>query len=217
VKGLIIKEFINISKSFWVIGALIIFYGVIAFMSESPSSFSGLFTLIFAMFTLSTYSFDEMAKWDSYALTMPLTRDNIIQGKYLVMLILSFMGFIVNSVVLLVLNIATKAESLFEGIEISIGGAVVVILFYSVIIPIITKLGIIKARIYFIIIYMVPFLLGSLIFKKVKEEITGPPEKLLAFLEIIIENIYIIVPLVIIVGLGISYYLSIRIYSKKEF
>lgn len=217
MKGLTIKELINISKSFWVVGVLIIFYGVIAFMTDSPSSFGGIFTLIFAMFTLSTYSLDEMAKWDIYALTMPLSRDNLIQGKYLIMLILSFMGFLVNVAVLLVLNIVTKAENLFSGIEISVGGAVVVIIFYSIIIPVITKLGIVKARLYFIIIYMVPFLLGSLIFKKVKEGSTNPPEELIAFIEFLINNVYIIVPLVMIAALGTSYYLSIRIYRKKEF
>jgi hypothetical protein len=217
MKGLIIKEFINISKSFWVIGALIIFYGAIAFMTDSPSSFSGLFTLIFAMYMLSTYSLDEMARWDSYALTMPLTRDKLIRGKYLMMLILSFMGFLLNGAVLLVLNIVTKAGSLFDGIEISVGGAVVVIIFYSVIIPIITKLGIVKARLYFIIIYMVPFLLGTMISKKIKEGTANPPEKLIAIIEVIAKNVYIIVPLVLMAALGISYFISIGIYRKKEF
>lgn len=217
MKGLIIKEFVNISKSFWVIGALIVFYGVIAIMTDSPSSFSGLFTLIFAMFMLSTYSLDEMAKWDSYALTMPISRDNIIQGKYLMMLILSFMGFLVNGAVLLGLNIATKTENLFNGIEISVGGVVVVIIFYSIIIPVITKLGILKARIYFIIIYMIPFLLGSLIFRKIEEGNSTPPEELVSFIELIIDKIYIIAPLGVMVALGVSYCLSIRIYRKKEF
>lgn len=217
MKGLIIKEFINISKSFWVIGALIIFYGAIAFMTDSPSSFSGLFTLIFAMYMLSTYSLDEMARWDSYALTMPLTRDKLIRGKYLMMLILSFMGFLLNMVVLLTLNILTKSESLFDGIEIAVVGAVLVIVFYSIVIPFITNLGIVKARLYFIIIYMVPFMAGSFISKRIKASNTNPPDGLITFIEVVIKNAYIIVPLIMIAALGISYFISIRIYRKKEF
>ncbi len=217
MKGLITKEFINISKNFWVIGALIIFYGAISFITDSPSSFSGLFTLIFAMYMLSTYSLDEMAKWDVYALTMPLTRDNLVQGKYLMMIILSFMGFLLNTVVLLALNILTKAENLFEDIEIAVGGAVLVILFYSIIIPFITKLGIVKARLFFIIIYLVPFLAGSFISKRIEAGNKNSPDKLIAFIEVVIMNAYIIVPLIMIAALGISYFLSIRIYRKKEF
>ncbi|MDD4111779.1 MAG: ABC-2 transporter permease [Herbinix sp.] len=217
MKGLITKDFINISKSFWVIGVLVIFYGAISFVSDSPSSFSGLFTLIIAMYMLSTYSLDEMAKWDIYALTMPLTRDKLVQGKYLMMLILSFMGFLLNMVVLLTLNILTKSESLFDGIEIAVVGAVLVIVFYSIVIPFITNLGIVKARLYFIIIYMVPFMAGSFISKRIKASNTNPPDGLITFIEVVIKNAYIIVPLIMIAALGISYFISIRIYRKKEF
>jgi hypothetical protein len=217
MKGLIVKDFINVSKNFWVIGVIIIFYGVLAFLTDSPGSFSGMFTLIFAMFLIGTYSLDELANWDSYALSMPLTRDNIVQGKYLMMLLLALLGFLVNAVSLLILNMATKAESLFGGFELPLGGVVVVIIFYSVLLPIISKLGITKARIYFIIIYMVPFLLGMLIYKKLKEDNLIPPERLMEVIEMVKNNIYIIAPLVVIVLLGISYSISIGIYRKKEF
>lgn len=218
MKGLIVKDFINLSKNFRLIGLMVLFYGAISFVTDSPGNFfSGMFTLIFALFLFATYSLDELANWDAYALTMPMTRDNIIQGKYLMMLILSFMGFLINTASLLVLNMATKAENLFIGFELPLGGAAIVIIFYSVVLPIITKLGITKARIYFIVIYMVPFLLGTLIYKRIKDSNSIPPEKLMAFLEVIKDNIYIILPPLMIAILGISYYISIGIYRKKEF
>ncbi|TAH74961.1 MAG: ABC-2 transporter permease [Anaerolineaceae bacterium] len=217
MKGLIVKDFINVSNSFRLVGVMVLFYGAISFLTESPGSFSGMFTLIFAMFLFGTFSLDELANWDSYALTMPLTRENIIQGKYLMMLLLTLIGFLVNAASLLVINIATKAESIFSGFEVPIGGFVIVIIFYSVLLPIIAKVGITKARIYFILIYMVPFLLGMLIFKKVKEDNMVPPERLMDVLEMVKDSIYIIAPLVMIVFLGISYSLSVGIYRKKEF
>ena len=217
MKGLIVKEFINLSKSFILVGLMIIFYGIFSFMTDSPGSFSGMFTIMFAMFLFSTYSLDEMANWDIYALTMPLTRDNIIQSKYLLMLMLSFLGFIISAGSLLLLNLATKAEDLFAGFELPTGGFAIVIIFYSILLPIVSKLGIIKARIYFVAIYMLPFIIGVFIYKKVKESIPILPEKLITFIELIKDNIFIIVPLVLIIALGISYYLSIRIYRKKEF
>ena len=63
---------------------------------------------------------------------------------------------------------------------------------------------------------MVPFLLVLLLSKKVKEGNLNPPEKLISFIEVVINNVYMIVPLVVIVAFGISYFLSIRIYRKKE-
>lgn len=214
MKGLIIKDFIGLGKSFKLVGFMLLFYSAISIITKSPYGFSGMFTLIFALFLLNTYSLDELANWDTYAITMPLSRDNIIQGKYLLMLLLSFLGFIINAGSLLILNIATKAESLFAGIEVPMGGMIIVIIFYSILLPIITKVGITKARIYIIVIYMVPFLLGTLIYKKVKEINPSPSEGLM---EVIIENIFKIAPIVLFACFGISYFTSIRIYRKKEF
>ena len=45
----------------------------------------------------------------------------------------------------------------------------------------------------------------------------NPSRELIAFIEVFINNAYIIAPLIVITALGISYNLSIRIYRKKEF
>lgn len=217
MKGLITKEFINLSKSFYMIGALAICYVMIALVLDNPSIFSGTFTIVFAMLLFGSYSLDEMANWDNYVLTMPVTRDNIVQSKYIMLIILSLLGFIVNGSLLLLANWMFKSECLFYEFEVPVGGVVVVIIFYSIMIPIITKLGVVKARLYFFLVYMVLFLLGSFAFKSIKKDNPNPPEIIIKTIDIIIENAYIIVPLFILLILGISYIISLRIYRKKEF
>ncbi|CRZ33479.1 ABC-2 family transporter [Herbinix hemicellulosilytica] len=217
MKGLIIKDLINIFKNVKVILLLLIFYGFISVMTDNPGSFIGVFNLLFAMYFLSTYSYDEYANWDNYALTMPVTREKIVLGKYLSMLLVSLTGFMISSAWIVLINYISKQDNIFEGIVINAAIIAAAILFFSVIIPVINKFGIIKARIYIIIIYMVPFLLGSYVFGKVKEIYPTPPEKLISFIEIVIKYVYIIVPLFLLVVLGISYALSVRIYRKKEF
>lgn len=217
MKGLIIKDFLNIYKSSKIVGVVIVFYAIMAFTMENPSSFLSLFILLLALYFLSTFSFDELAKWDTYALTMPLSRDNIVQAKYLAMILFSISGFVISSILLIVLNFITKQNNIFDGIKynaLCIGG---VIIFYAILIPFIVKFGAVKARIYLVIMYMVLFLLGSFVFKRIKEIYTDPPKKLIAFAEMIINNLYIIVPLVLVAALGISYITSVHIYRKKEF
>lgn len=172
MKGLIAKDLINLSKSFRMVGALSVFYGVIGFASDSPSSFSGMFTIVFAMLLFSTYSLDEMA---------------------------------------------SKAESLFHQFEIPIGGAVLILIFYSIMIPIISKLGITKARIYLLVLYMVPFLLGTLAIKIAKGIRSTPPDIVVRTVNFVMENAYIIIPSVLVCVLGLSYIISIKIYRKTEF
>ncbi|CUH93454.1 ABC-2 transporter permease [Herbinix luporum] len=215
--GLIKKDLLNIYKSIKLIGVLVIFYGFIAFIGNNPQDFSAIFIFIFAMLMLSTYSYDELAQWDRYALTMPLSRDNIVQAKYIMMILIALMGFLVSNISLLVLNRITKADYIFQGIEISAAGSVIIIVFYSIIIPIITKLGVTKARIYFFAIYMVLFMSGSFVFKRIKDKNYIPPKELLDLFELLIKNIYVIIPLLVLLILIISYMISIKIYRKKEF
>lgn len=217
MKGLIVKELINISKSLKVVLALVVFYGMIALTTESPGAFTGVILLVLAMAVLSTYSYDEMANWDVYALTLPLSRDNIIQAKYMFMLIMSLLGFVLNGLTLIVINWITKVDNVFEDLNYVALGTAIVILFYSIIIPIITKVGITKARLYILVIYMLLFLFGSFIFKQIKKISPNPPNGLIVFLKMVIRNAYIIIPLSIIIILGMSYYISIRVYRKKEF
>lgn len=217
MKGLIVKDFINIRKSFKIIILLVIFYAFFALATDDPGGFSSIISLFIAMAFLSTYSFDEMANWDVYALTLPLTRDSIIQAKYMSMLLLSSLGLLLNGITLIMLNWITKVDNIFNGVNYVALGAALIIFFYSIMIPIITKVGITKARIYIIIIYMVPFALGSIIFDGIKKNIPTIPKGLEVFIEFIIKNVNIIVPLFVFFTLGISYYVSIHIYRKKEF
>lgn len=217
MKGLIVKDLINISKNIKIVLFLVVFYGVITLTTESPGSFTSIILLVLAIAMLTTYSYDEMANWDLYALTLPLTRDDIIQAKYMFMLVMSLLGFVLNCLSLIVINWMTKVDNVFDGVNNVALGTTIIILFYSILIPIITKVGITKARIYIILFYIIPFAFGNFVFKEIKKISPNPPKVLIDFIEFAVRNIYIIVPVLIVIVLGISYYISIRIYRKKEF
>lgn len=217
MKGLILKDLINLMRNVKIFGLLTVFYIIMSFSMDSSSYFGSMFTLVFAMLIMTTYSYDEAAKWDGYALTMPISKENIIQGKYLVMLLLTVIGCGVSSVISIVLNIIMKNDNIFDGFQISAIGAALVILFYCITIPFITKLGIEKARFVFLIVYIIPFFVGTFVFREIKERYPEPPESLIKLAKAFVDNIYIIVPLMVLSALWISYQISIRIYRKKEF
>jgi hypothetical protein len=217
MKGLILKDIINMKRNAKFLLAMAVLYGFMAFSMESSSFFSGVFTLIFATMTLYSFSLDEIAKWDGYALTMPIKRENVIQGKYLFMLILTFAGLVINMLITFLMNVAIKAEKLSSGLEESAIGTAIVILFYSIIIPIIIKFGVEKARFMLVAIYMIPFIAGTGIFKFLKQRYPEPPQILVHIAGFLYDNVYIIVPVFLLVSLLISYRISIRIYRKKEF
>ncbi|MGB4659263.1 MAG: ABC-2 transporter permease [Mobilitalea sp.] len=217
MKGLIIKDFINLKKNAKIFSVVTLLYIFMAYMQKDASFFSGIFTMVFAILTLSLYSYDDMAKWDSYALTMPVSKENIVQGKYLMMLLLTAIGTTISLLFTVILNIALKSDSAFTGISACAIGAAVVILFYSVTLPFITKLGVEKARFIFFAVYLVPFMIIILARRVLGGVNAKVPSILVKLMYVISSNMAIILPIVVIAGVAISYVVSIRIYRKKEF
>jgi len=217
MKGLIIKDFLNILKNFKMVGAVLIFYAVLLVMTGNPEGFVGIILMLFAIYFLTTYSADENVKWDSYALTLPISRERIVQGKYVTMLLFTLSGFMFSSILMLIYNVVQNQKNLFNGIKTNAAIAAVVILFNSIMIPVINKVGILKARIYAVVFYMAVFILGSLISDKIMELYPAPPENLVRFVEVVFKNAHIAVPLILLAALIISYIISVRIYRNKEF
>lgn len=213
--GLILKDFINLKRNLRIFSILIVLYGARAITSKDASFFSSIFTMLFAILIMSTFSYDEMAKWDVYALTMPISRDNIVQGKYLMALILTVLGTAISSLFTIALNIVMELPSVVKGLEVSFLGAAIILLYYSVTLPIITKMGVEKGRFIFFAMYMIPYFC-SYIISRMAGRITIS-ESLSRMLQLALDNIVIILPLVVALSLALSYRISIGIYRKKEF
>ena len=217
MKGLILKDFINLKKNFKTLGLILVFYAFLAFSTNNPGFISTMTTVIFAMLTLTTYSYDDYAKWDTYALTLPIGKKHIVQGKYLLLIILSAISFIFSSIALFILDVAADKQDFREGLVITALGAAVVIFFNCIIIPLVTKLGVEKARLAIFAVYGIPFFLGTIILKKLKARSPEPPASFVAAMNTFVNNAYIIIPLLLIATLLISYYITLSIYNKKEF
>lgn len=217
MKGLILKDFINLKKNAKIFAGLTVIYAVMALMSEDTGFFSTVLTMLVALLTLSLFSYDELAKWDSFALTMPVRKEDIVQGKYIMMLLLTLIGVIYSSVFTVFINIYQKTGSLFGGFEAIGAGAAVVILFYCIVIPFVTKLGVEKARLIFFAVYMIPFLVIVGLNKLVGDGSLTVPGNLLKLSDIFIRYANILVPVILLAALGLSYGISIRVYRKREF
>ncbi|HKM00268.1 MAG TPA: ABC-2 transporter permease [Mobilitalea sp.] len=215
--GIIIKDFINLKKNFKTYPIIVVIYALMAYLEKDAGFFGPVFTIVFSMLILTTYSYDEVAKWDGYALTMPITRANIIQGKYILVFIMSVAGFLFSSLFTAILNIVLEKENVFQGIQACGIGGILAFAYYCIAIPVITKMGIEKARFIFLAIYFIPFALVMMISKGLKSGELSIPEQLMRIGDFLMDNIYIVIPLILLAMFVISYNTSIRIYTKKEF
>lgn len=216
MKGLLIKDFrvLLLQKRF-----LIVMLAITAFMAVSMGDLNfvvGYLTILSAMLTIGTISYDDYDNGFAFLFTLPVTRKDYVLSKYV-------LCTLVCTGVWLLSHIVIFAGKISEGVSVvrsDILGAVcilVVCLFMlSVMIPLQMKFGAEKARVILVAVtgtlFAIGYLLGSSI-KALPQSVT----KSLAVIESIGEaGLTVIIALAGIAAMLISLFVSVRIMAKKQ-
>jgi ABC-2 type transport system permease protein len=205
--GLIIKDLLNLKKQMGIFLLLLLFYLVLAFSSGESSILSGLIYVICMMLPITALAYDERAGWDRYALTMPISRSQLVLGKYVLGFVFCLVGFAFITVFQMI-----TGEDLREGIIVSailLGGS---ILLQAIILPVMFRIGTEKARIFMMAVFLAPAAIILMISKtRWKPSIDAAAfSQLLALLPVLL-------PLLLIGIVAASIALSLSFYRKKEF
>lgn len=206
MKGLIIKDLLNLRKSFRITLVMSLLFFAYAYGMNNPPYLIGMATILFAILSLTSMSYDEATKWDRYALSMPISRKNIVGGKYLLAIILAFVAVLVSFGISYIL-ILPKSDMLFLELWL-VAYAVfgVAIVYISSIFPLIYKFGVEKSRIMSLALFALPAMV-VLIAYKVGVKMPSEAQFMLMLK---------LSPLVLLLILGFSYFISLKIFSYKE-
>lgn len=207
--GLIKKDLLMIKGNLKAMSIMLIIFLIIALNGQEDISFFPVFISI--MLAMSTFSYDEYNKWDSYAITLPGGRENIVKAKYLTAIILLSISVILTIILSLVSIYKNSTFQFDELLSTTIGVVLAITLVISMMYPVVFKLGVEKGRIgIFALIFIIVGIIGF-ITKKVKFRIPK-------IISLIFNDYYFIsLPLLIVILLYISYKVSKKIYSQKEF
>lgn len=201
--GLILKDFINLKKQLKYIMFVVLFYLFFSKMTDNISMFGAMAMIVFAMLPITALSFDEKANWDKYGLTMPVSRTKMVLSKYILGIISSIFALILNFIGQTLLGAEINKEIMIAALI----TFALSLLFISLLLPVVFKLGVEKGRLLMFVVLMAPTMLILLF----KDYITKP------IFEEIFKNAFYIIPIVVIVIFVLSIMLSISIYKNKEF
>ena len=208
MKSLILKDLTAFQSYVKTLVLFVLFFTIITFSMDDASFLSGMIILWMAMLPISSFSYDQHAKWDLFAQTLPVTRKQIVQAKYVLGLL--FVGFatvlaiILNSIVSSVKSLPIEWNVLIES-NLLIG--LVAIVFLSILFPLIYKYGVEKSRMLIIVVVAIPtiiFVYFSNNNLQLLNNIT--PQTLLAS-----GGVFAIIAMVI------SYFTSLKLYTAKDF
>ncbi|WP_272864812.1 ABC-2 transporter permease [Clostridioides difficile] len=206
-----LKDLLNLKGNIKFILLFIIMFGFMSSLGDgNVNNFIGVIIVLCTTMIVSTFSYDDLNKWDSYVLTMPINRNDIVLSKYLTMLIFSFIGVLVSLIVSVTIGYFKNTLILNETLLINALILSISVCFGSLILPLIYKFGTERARLLMILCFLVPTL-ALLVFKSILENISSPIS-----IEIILNTLVYSLPFVAILLFVISYFISSKIYSKKE-
>ena len=201
MKGLILKDFMNLKQQWKVWAIFLIFYGFMS-VSTKSNSMGAMIIVMCAILPTTFMSYDEKANWDKYALSMPLSRDDMVLSKYIISIFFFAAAFLLNIVLNLLMGSTEIEKMLFESTILSTVG----ILYISIILPILFKYGVEKSRLIVLMVFFAPWIIVVLFLKL---NVNIPYKQ--------IFNTYSsILPLISIVIFIISILISLNIYKKKE-
>lgn len=190
MKALMLKDLLCLRQQAKSVGLVLLVWLVISIATQNGQFFCALGVIYVIMLPMMTLSFDERSKWDSRALTMPVTR---------VQLVLCGLGAAVIAVV-----------DGPENVVSSLGFYLLGVLMLAIAMPLMLKLGVEKARILVALCYLVPFI-ALLLAEKLGMDVEGALSMLASA-----RNAVAAVA-IIAAALLLSMLASLSIYSRKEF
>lgn len=208
--GLIKKDFLFIKANLKSMAIIFVVYLILAFQGTFDVIF--IIPLIGIMLFISTFSYDDFNNWNSYAVTLPDGRKNVIRAKYIASIILT----IILAAVALVIGIGisytkTNSINLNEIISSLMETILSNIIIISLLYPIVFKFGATNGR---IILFAVVFGIagiGVLIAQFV--DMTS----IINMINRLDSYSLIAIPIISVILIGISYLISNKIYQNKEF
>ena len=214
MKGLILKDLLNLRKNLKTIIIMCLFYTLL-FSTLNPTSLSGMITILFAMQILTTFSYDDYSKWNMYALSLPITKKQLVLSKYILGISFIIFGGVFSFILTSLLSLFKGSFILGDLVASIIGSTGIMILMILILLPLIFKYGVERSRIMLLAIFAIPTVLILIISKVLA--LTGIPFPSEEQLNALLPVICIIATLILIAGSYVSYMTSVKIVTKKEY
>lgn len=147
MKGLIFKDFVNIKSQLKMYIIFVAGFFVLGMVSGATEVLSALMPMLAVLIPITAVAYDDLSGWNGFALSMPVSRADLVTARYLF-----------TEMIMVVMAVITCTE--YIAVSRNIGEAVMTTvllyavsnLMFAVIMPIILKFGVQKARAIFMVI-----------------------------------------------------------------
>lgn len=213
MKPLVLKDLYTVfhnSKAFLVMIVAMGFF--LSFTSDGSGGFYTIFCCIMcAMLVVTTFSFDNLCNWEPYAMILPITRRDVVKGKFALLLLVSAAGALVG----FALSVLTSAVlpghtlDLKEQAFYLLPGFSIALFMGSLSIPLIFKFGAEKARLLLMASFALPAVALVLILRAMEKAGVSLTDQM-------VIGFFSLSPVLVLVFAFLMYLISCRIFETKE-
>lgn len=208
MKNLVLKDVYALQSYMKTVGMMLVFFAVVTYSMDDPAFLAGMVILLTAMMPVTTFAYDQQAKWDTYSFTLPVSQKQLVGAKYALSFLLIVAGIslatMLNVVIMSIKGIELHMRSIVIN-NVSIGA--IALLFLCVLLPLIYRFGVEKSRLLMMVLVAIPSIL-FITFNKMG----------IALPAVTVSSTVVAVGALVVVTAATvaSYYMSLRIYAKKQ-
>lgn len=214
MKSLILKDLYNIGHNVKSMLFILVVFAVALIPTSGVAGYIFVCAILCSMMIVTTFSFDDNSKWTRYAMIMPVSKKDLVAGKFIVLAIFclagSLFGLVVGSIGgLTIKSISFDLIGIGELLLLALTAWVVSIIFGSMSIPLVFKFGAEKGRVLLLISFLFPAALCFGIYQ------------LFVILDIELTEHFMFAllccsPIIALIWCYVMYQISYRIFSKQE-
>lgn len=161
MKSLILKDLYNIGHNVKSMLFILVVFAVALIPTSGVAGYIFVCAILCSMMIVTTFSFDDNSKWTRYAMIMPVSKKDLVAGKFIVLAIFclvgSLFGLVVGSIAgLTIKSISFDLAGIGELLFLTLTAWVVSIIYGSMSIPLVFKFGAEKGRVLLLISFLFP-------------------------------------------------------------
>lgn len=214
MKSLILKDLFNIGHNAKSMLFILVVFAVALIPFSGVEGYIFVCAILCSMMIVTTFSFDDNSKWTRYAMIMPVSKKELVVGKFVVLAIFCAVGSLFGLVIGSIGGFAMRKITFdFAGIGellfLALAAWAISLIFGSMSIPLVFKFGAEKGRVLLLVSFLIPAGICFGIYQ------------LLAMLgvELTDQLVFILLccsPILALAWCYVMYQISYRIFSRQE-
>ena len=214
MKGLILKDICNQLGQLKAFAMMLVIF-IVCFANSAEGTLIIMCVVYATVMVINNLAMDESCQWEIFALTMPVTRRQLVLAKYIVAIFYALLGIVVGTAATLIIRLlgfGSGDATFWELLQISVVGIVIAAIFISLLLPVEFKYGVQKGRL--VLFGVAAFIGGGGVLLSGKEDML---DGFFSRFSGTVGGLFFGALTLLLLLLLISFTISSRIMEKKEF